>query len=115
MRRIRYDKDVRPSDIGRRQLITATAGLALAWGSRRSWAAVPGNDRFKGLPKSRYSTDEPATPIEIATTRTRFRELEDVGGGRATQVGRDERTGGTGHGVGAGGKAASGAPLKLHC
>ena len=77
MRRIRYDKDVRPSDIGRRQLITATAGLALAWGSRRSWAAVPENDRFKGLPKSRYSTDEPATPIEIATTRTRFRELEE--------------------------------------
>lgn len=87
MGRIRYDRDIVPSEItpqavafGRRRLLTAAAGsAALAWWGRRAWAA-PGSERFSGLPKSRYSTDEKPTPIEIATTRTRFRELEeDIG------------------------------------
>ena len=85
MPRIRYDRDIRPCEItpqtiafGRRRLLTAAAGLALSLGSRGTWASEPpGNERFRAAPKSRYSTEEPATPIEIATTRTRFRELEE--------------------------------------
>jgi methionine sulfoxide reductase catalytic subunit len=78
----RYDRAIAPSEItaeavafGRRRVLTAAAGIAtLALASRMGWAA---DARFTGLPRSRYSTDEPTTPIEIATTRTRFRELEE--------------------------------------
>src|SRR4051812_42518371 len=85
MRRIHHDRDIRPSEItpqsiafGRRRLLSAAAGLALSWGSGAPWAAeANANERFRSAPKSRYSTDEAATPIEIATTRTRFRELEE--------------------------------------
>jgi sulfoxide reductase catalytic subunit YedY len=83
--RIRYDADIRPSEMtpeplafGRRRILTAAAGVALAWagaGARAS-PADP-NERFRDVPRSRYSTNEPPTPIEIATTRTRFRELEE--------------------------------------
>jgi sulfoxide reductase catalytic subunit YedY len=82
---IRYDRDIRPSEItpesiafGRRRLLTAAAGLGLAWATRNaSGANAPSSDRFRSVPKSRFSTDEAPTPIEIATTRTRFRELEE--------------------------------------
>jgi methionine sulfoxide reductase catalytic subunit len=85
MRRIRYDRDIHPSDItpeavafGRRRLLGAAAGLALSWASGATAASdAQGSERFRAAPKSRYSTDEPPTPIEIATTRTRFRELEE--------------------------------------
>jgi sulfoxide reductase catalytic subunit YedY len=83
--RIRYDAGIRPSEItpepvafGRRRVLTAAAGIALSWGSARTWAApTDGVERFRDVPKSRYSTNETPTPIEIATTRTRFRELEE--------------------------------------
>ena len=76
----RYDADILPSSItpqavalGRRRLLAAAAGAtALALAGRKAWAA-----NFSGLAKSRYSTDESPTPIEIATTKTRFRELEE--------------------------------------
>ena len=85
MRRIRYDRDIHPSEItpesvafGRRRLLGAAAGLALSWGSRAAGASTTYSDeRFVAAAKSRYSTDERPTPIEIATTRTRFRELEE--------------------------------------
>jgi sulfoxide reductase catalytic subunit YedY len=84
MRRIRYDRDIHPSEItpesvafGRRRLLTAAGALALSWG-RGTWASPAyGNERFLAAAKSPYSTDERPTPIEIATTRTRFRELEE--------------------------------------
>src|SRR4051812_19835159 len=82
MSRIRYDRDIRSSEItpasvawGRRRVLAAAAGLALSWGARG--ANADGNERFRGAVKSRYSTEEPPTPIQIATTRTRFRELEE--------------------------------------
>lgn len=84
-KRIRYDGDIRPSEItprsiafGRRRLLGAAAGLALAWRSGAAWASPPNPDeRFRTAARSRYSTDETPTPLEIATTRTRFRELEE--------------------------------------
>jgi sulfoxide reductase catalytic subunit YedY len=84
-RRIRYDRDIRPSEItpesiafGRRRLLGAAAGLALAWRSGVASAAVPNaSELFRSAPKGRYSTGEPVTPVETATTRTRFRELEE--------------------------------------
>ena len=80
----RYDAAIRPSEItpeqvafGRRRLLAAAAGVALSWGGR-TWASpADAGERFRDVPKSRYSTDETPTPIEIATTRTRFRELEE--------------------------------------
>jgi methionine sulfoxide reductase catalytic subunit len=83
--RIRFDRDIRPSEItpesiafGRRRLLGAAAGLALTWGSGATSASPPhGSELFRSVPKGRYSTDEAPTPIEIATTRTRFRELEE--------------------------------------
>ena len=86
MARSRYDHDIAPSEItpeaiafGRRRVMAATAGMAaLALWNGRAWAAnAPADDRFRGAPRSRLSTDETPTPIEIATTRTRFRELEE--------------------------------------
>jgi sulfoxide reductase catalytic subunit YedY len=85
VRRIRYDAAIRPSEItpetvafGRRRLLTAAAGVALSWGAARAWAVpIGGDNRFREVPRSRYSTDETPTPIGIATTRTRFRELEE--------------------------------------
>jgi len=85
MTKIRYDRDILPSEItpesvafGRRRVLTAAAGLALSWGSGATWASqAQESERFRAVPKSRYSTDEAPTPIEIATTRTRFRELEE--------------------------------------
>lgn len=85
MRRIRYDHDIRPSEItpasvafGRRRMLGAAAGLALSWGTAARWAAAAsGNERFVAATKSPYSTDERPTPIGIAATRTRFRELEE--------------------------------------
>jgi len=79
--RIRDDRDIRPSEItpesvafGRRRLLGAAAGLALTWGSGAASTPEPqASERFRAAPKSRYSTDEAPTPIEIATTRTRFR------------------------------------------
>jgi len=83
--RIRYDAGIRPSGItpepiafGRRRVLAAAAGAALTWGSAGTWAApADGDDRFRNAPKSRHSTDEAPTPIEVATTRTRFREFEE--------------------------------------
>ncbi|HET7549480.1 MAG TPA: protein-methionine-sulfoxide reductase catalytic subunit MsrP [Usitatibacter sp.] len=80
-----YDRDIRPSEItpesiafGRRRLLGAAAGLAFTWGSGAAWASAPNaRELFRSPPRSRYSTDEALTPIEIATTRTRFRELEE--------------------------------------
>jgi len=85
MRRIRYDRDIHPSEItpesvafGRRRLLTAAGALALSWGSgATSASAAYGNERFAAAARSPYSTDERPTPIVIATTRTRFRELEE--------------------------------------
>jgi len=85
MGRLRYDGDVRPSEItpesiafGRRRVLSAAAALTLSWAGRAAWAAAePVDERLRNAAKSRYSTDEPPTPIEIATTRTRFRELEE--------------------------------------
>lgn len=86
MPRIRYDRDIAPSEItpesvasGRRRILKAAAGLAVfSWANHSAWVgAAPPGDRFRGLPRSGYSTDEVPTPIEIATTRTRFRELEE--------------------------------------
>jgi sulfoxide reductase catalytic subunit YedY len=84
-KRIRYDRGILPSEItpepiafGRRRLLGAAAGLALAWRSGVASAAVlNASELFRSAPKSRYSTGEVPTPIEIATTRTRFRELEE--------------------------------------
>lgn len=86
MRRIRYDRDIAPSEItpesvasGRRGILKAAAGLAaFSWANHSARVcAAPSGDRFRELPRSGYSTDEVPTPIEIATTRTRFRELEE--------------------------------------
>jgi len=86
MPRIRFDRDIRPSEItpesvafGRRRVLTAAAGLAaLSLANRAAWASpTPDSERLRAVPKSRYSTSEAPTPIEIATTRTRFRELEE--------------------------------------
>jgi sulfoxide reductase catalytic subunit YedY len=76
---------MRPSEItpervafGRRRVLAAAAGMALTWRSGTTWAlAADANERFRNVPRSRYSTNETPTPIEIATTRTRFRELEE--------------------------------------
>jgi methionine sulfoxide reductase catalytic subunit len=84
MSRPRYDADIVPSEItpeaiayGRRRIVSAAAGMAaLAWWGGNASAAT-GAERFPGVPRSRFSTDESPTPIEIATTRTRFRELEE--------------------------------------
>src|SRR5262245_51553418 len=71
--RIRYDRDIVPSEItpaslafGRRRLLAAAGGLAaLAWAGRGLRAApAPGDERFRGAVKSRYSTDEVPTPVE---------------------------------------------------
>jgi len=85
MRRIRYDRDIHTSEItpesvafGRRRLLTAAGALALSCGSRATWASTAyGNERLAAAARSPYSTDERPTPVEIAATRTRFRELEE--------------------------------------
>ena len=67
MPRIRFDRDIRPSEItpasvafGRRRVLTAAAGLAaLSLANRAAWATqTPGSEPFRAVPKSRYSTSE---------------------------------------------------------
>ena len=80
--RPRYDADVSPSTItpaanylGRRRLLMATGlGAAASWMPAAAVAAT--NAMIAAASKSRFSVMESATPMEIATTKTRFRELE---------------------------------------
>jgi sulfoxide reductase catalytic subunit YedY len=74
---MRDDRD-HPIAFGRRRLLASAAGLALSSKAIPVWALdAAASDRFGPVPKGRFSTDETPTPIEIATTRTRFRELEE--------------------------------------
>ena len=89
----RYDADVLPSEITsetqykdrfnrRRFLRDSAAGvgvgaLALQWPIGFAAAASPADALFKNVTKSAFSTNETITPFEHATTKTRFRELED--------------------------------------
>ena len=89
----RYDADFLPSEITtetqytsrlerRRFLQHSAAGvgvsaLTLQWPIRFAAAASPSDALFKNVTKSAFSTTETITPFEHATTKTRFRELED--------------------------------------
>jgi sulfoxide reductase catalytic subunit YedY len=82
----RYDDGVRPSTItsaesyfGRRRVLAAAAGVAgLALLGRVGRAAeTPADGIWRTAAKSRYSVADSPTPLEIASTRTRFRELEE--------------------------------------
>ena len=89
----RYDADVLPSEIttetqyeerlNRRRFLRHSAAsvsvsaLALQWPISIAAAASPSDALFKNVAKSPFSTSEAITPIEHATTKTRFRELED--------------------------------------
>ena len=83
MPRTRYDAAIRPSDItpqalnvDRRRALTRVAAMAampLGWplGSRAA-----STNLFANIAKSAFSVAESITPMETATTQTRFRELE---------------------------------------
>ena len=89
----RYDADVLPSEIttqtqyeerlNRRRFLRYSAervgvsALALQWPIGIAVAASPSDALFKNVTKSPFSTSEAITPVEHATTKTRFRELED--------------------------------------
>jgi sulfoxide reductase catalytic subunit YedY len=82
----RYDSHIPPSTItpasiglGRRRVLAAAAGAAgLALVGRAGRAAEPPADAlWRSAAKSRYSVGDALTPLQIASTRTRFRELEE--------------------------------------
>ena len=76
----RYDADVLPSQItprsdylNRRRVVVAAASLSAIslWSTKLRAQAT-----MLESVKSPYSVSEAVTPIEVATTKTRFRELE---------------------------------------
>ena len=76
----RYDADVLPSQItpeshyfSRRRVVVAAASLSAI----NLWPTTVGARAMMLEPvKSPYSVSEAVTPIDVATTKTRFRELE---------------------------------------
>jgi sulfoxide reductase catalytic subunit YedY len=80
-----FSPDILPSDIlsesaylNRRRLMGAAGAAALAALVPETWAAATSDgDIFRAAAKSPLSTDEAQTPFAVATTNTRFRELEE--------------------------------------
>ncbi len=95
MRHVRFDTRIKPSQItpesrylgGRRRVLGALGGIGalgtvgglgaatLLASARTAAAATPGS-LMASATRSAYSVTEAVTPIEVATTATRFRELE---------------------------------------